>query len=107
MIKPLVWSVNVPLVNSVWVRVLTELVGKNDLQIDDLAKSFYYRTYFNLSALGRIWKVLGMPQESLEMMMGILPRQPGQRFSIDRPDDPTNTATSRVYLEEAEVGKAI
>jgi phosphoenolpyruvate synthase/pyruvate phosphate dikinase len=80
MIKPLVWSVNVPLINSVWVRVLTELVGKNDLQIDDLAKSFYYRTYFNLSALGRIWKLLGMPQESLEMMMGILPRQPGQRI---------------------------
>jgi phosphohistidine swiveling domain-containing protein len=80
MIKPLVWSVNVPLINSVWVRVLTELVGKNVLQIDDLAKSFYYRTYFNLSALGRIWKVLGMPQESLEMMMGILPRQPGQHI---------------------------
>ena len=80
MIKPLVWSVNVPLVNSVWVVFLTELVGKNELKIDDLSKSFYYRTYFNLSALGRIWQILGMPRESLEMMMGLLPRLPEQRF---------------------------
>jgi phosphoenolpyruvate synthase/pyruvate phosphate dikinase len=80
MIKPLVWSVNIPLVNSVWVVFLTELVGKNELKIDDLSKSFYYRTYFNLSAFGRIWQMLGMPRESLEMMMGLLPRTPGQRF---------------------------
>ncbi len=80
MIKPLVWSINIPLVNTVWVDLLTELVGKNDLKVDDLAKSFYYRTYFNLSALGRIWEVLQMPRESLEMMMGILPRSEGQRI---------------------------
>jgi pyruvate,water dikinase len=79
MIKPLVWSVNVPLVNTVWVDLLSELVGKNDLKLDDMARSFYYRTYFNLSALGRVWNVLGMPRESLEMMMGILPHVEGQR----------------------------
>ncbi len=85
MIKPLVWSVNVPLVNKVWVDVLTELVGKNDLKLNDLAKSFYYRAYFNLSALGRIWAKVGMPRESLEMMMGIVPRAEGQRtFKMTR-----------------------
>jgi phosphohistidine swiveling domain-containing protein len=80
MIKPLIWSINVPLINSVWVELLTELVGKNELKIDDLAKSFYYRTYFNISALGRIWDVFGMPRESLEIMMGILPHPNGQRI---------------------------
>jgi phosphohistidine swiveling domain-containing protein len=80
MIKPLIWSINIPLINSVWVELLTELVGRNELRIDDLAKSFYYRTYFNISALGRIWDVFGMPRESLEIMMGILPRPEGQRI---------------------------
>jgi phosphohistidine swiveling domain-containing protein len=81
MIKPLVWSINVPLINSVWVKVLTELVGQNDLKFDDLARCFYYRAYFNLSALGRIWAILGMPRESLEMIMGVLPRAAdGMRF---------------------------
>ena len=80
MIKPLIWSINIPLINSVWVELLTELVGKNELRFDDLAKSFYYRTYFNISALGRIWDVFGMPRESLEIMMGILTRPEGQRI---------------------------
>jgi pyruvate,water dikinase len=80
MIKPLIWSINVPLINSVWIELLTELVGKNELKFDDLAKSFYYRTYFNVSALGRIWDVFSMPRESLEIMMGILPRPEGQRI---------------------------
>jgi phosphoenolpyruvate synthase/pyruvate phosphate dikinase len=80
MIKPLIWSINIPLINSVWVELLTELVGKNELKFNDLAKSFYYRTYFNVSALGRIWDVFGMPRESLEIMMGILPRPEGQRI---------------------------
>ncbi|NJD60626.1 MAG: hypothetical protein C3F13_01460 [Anaerolineales bacterium] len=79
MIKPLIWSINIPLINSVWVELLTELVGKNDLKFDDLAKSFYYRTYFNVSALGRVWDVFGMPRESLEIMMGILPRSERQQ----------------------------
>jgi pyruvate,water dikinase len=80
MIKPLIWSIYIPLINSVWVELLTELVGKNQLRFDDLAKSIYYRAYFNVSALGRIWDIFGMPRESLEIMMGILPRPEGQRI---------------------------
>jgi len=80
MIKPLVWSVNVPLVNSAWIELLTEVIGKNDLTFDDLARSFYFRAYFNLSALGRVWAIIGLPQESLEMLMGIQPRAEDQRL---------------------------
>ncbi len=31
LIKPLIWSVNIPLVNGAWVRILTELIGPNTL----------------------------------------------------------------------------
>jgi phosphoenolpyruvate synthase/pyruvate phosphate dikinase len=85
MIKPLIWSVNNPLVVKVWVDLLTEMVGKNDLNLDDMAKCFYYRAYFNLTALGRIWEILGMPREILEMTMGVLPPQEGRRrFKLSR-----------------------
>jgi phosphohistidine swiveling domain-containing protein len=71
MIKPLVWSVNVPLVNGAWVRLFTELIGPNDIHPNDLAKSFYYRAYFNMGAIGRIFEMLGLPRETLELLMGI------------------------------------
>lgn len=70
-IKPLVWSVNVPLVNSAWVRLFTELIGPNDIDPRSLAKSFYYRAYFNMGAIGHIFERLGMPRETLELLMGI------------------------------------
>ncbi|KPL76030.1 hypothetical protein ADN00_11760 [Ornatilinea apprima] len=73
LVKPLIWSINIPLVNGAWVRVMTELVGKNDLTPEKMAKAFHYRTYFNMSILGDIFKRLGMPPESLEMMMGVAP----------------------------------
>ena len=71
LIKPLVWSVNVPLVNGAWVRLFTELIGPNDIDPHDLAKSFYYRAYFNMGAIGYIFGILGFPRESLELLMGI------------------------------------
>jgi pyruvate,water dikinase len=71
MIKPLVWSVNIPLVNSAWVRLLTELIGPNDIQPEALAKSFYYRAYFNMGVLGEIFNELGFPRESLERLLGL------------------------------------
>ncbi|MBN1219863.1 MAG: hypothetical protein JXM69_13120 [Anaerolineae bacterium] len=71
MIKPLVWSINIPLVNGAWVKILTEIIGKNDIDPQRLAKSFYYRAYYNMGALGQIFESLGMPRESLEIMMGL------------------------------------
>jgi phosphohistidine swiveling domain-containing protein len=71
MIKPLVWSVNIPLVNSAWIRLLDELVGHSGLKPEDLARAFHYRAYFSLSAIGRVFEALGLPQETLELLLGI------------------------------------
>jgi len=40
LIRPLIWSVNIPLVNGAWVRILTELIGKNRLDPRSLARQF-------------------------------------------------------------------
>jgi pyruvate,water dikinase len=70
-ITPLVWSVNVPLVNGAWVRLFTEFIGPNSIDPDSLAESFYCRAYFNMGAIGHIFEMLGMPRETLELLMGI------------------------------------
>jgi len=71
LIKPLVWSVNVPVVNSAWIELFTEAIGPNDLQPDDLARSFAYRAYFNMGAIGDIFEMFGMPRDSLELLLGL------------------------------------
>jgi pyruvate,water dikinase len=71
LIKPLIWSVNVPLVNSAWIELFTRLIGPNDLQPEELAKSFAYRAYFNMGMVGRIMTMMGLPKETLELMMGL------------------------------------
>ncbi len=72
MIKPLIWSVNVPLINSVWVELLTELIGKNDIKPESLARAFYYRAYFDTGTFGEIFDRLGLPRQALEINMGII-----------------------------------
>ncbi|HOW30048.1 MAG TPA: PEP/pyruvate-binding domain-containing protein [Bacteroidales bacterium] len=69
-IKPLVWSVNIPLVNGTWLKILSEITGKLNVEPEDLAKPFYYRAYFNMAALGEIFRQFGFRPESLEAMMG-------------------------------------
>lgn len=69
-IKPLVWTVNVPLVNSAWIDLFTEAIGPNDLEPADLARAFAYRAYFNMGTIGRIFEELGMPRETLELLLG-------------------------------------
>jgi len=71
LIKPLIWSVNTRLVNSAWIKLFSELIGPNDLHYEDLARSFGYRAYFNMGTVGRILSLLGLPRESLELMLGI------------------------------------
>jgi pyruvate,water dikinase len=71
LIKPLIWSVNIPLINSVWIGLLENFVGNLGVQPEDLSKQFYYRTYFNMGIFGRIFDELGMPPDSLEMMIGL------------------------------------
>ena len=70
MIKPLVWSINIPLVNSAWIRLLEKLLGKLNIEPEQLSKSFYYRAYFNMGTLGTLFRRMGLPNDSLESLMG-------------------------------------
>ena len=70
MIKPLVWSINIPLVNSAWIRLLEGLLGKLNIKPEQLSSSFYYRAYFNMGTLGALFKRMGLPDDSLESLMG-------------------------------------
>jgi phosphohistidine swiveling domain-containing protein len=72
-IVPLVWSVNIPVVNSSWKRLFIELIGGSakNININNLAKSFYFRAYFNMTVVGNIFQILGMPREALEILAGI------------------------------------
>jgi phosphohistidine swiveling domain-containing protein len=87
-IQPLIWSVNVPLVNGAWVALLTELVGPNDMEPQDLAGRFYGRAYFNMTALGRIFELLGLPRETLELLMGI---------EVEGPERPSFKPSPKTY----------
>jgi len=40
MIHPLIWSINVPLINQVWLGILEEIVADLPIEAEDLAKSF-------------------------------------------------------------------
>jgi phosphohistidine swiveling domain-containing protein len=73
MIKPLIWSVNIPVVNNSWKSLFSELIGGDADKIDihRLTKSFYYRAYFNMGIIGNIFELLGMPREALEILAGI------------------------------------
>jgi len=70
-VKPLVWSVNVPIVNAAWIDLLEELVGPLDVRPADLARSFGYRAYFDMTTLGDVFAVLGMPRDALERLLGL------------------------------------
>jgi len=71
-IKPLVWSVNIPVVNTSWKRLFIELIGSQarSINIHSLTKSFYYRAYFNMGIIGDIFELLGMPRELIEILLG-------------------------------------
>lgn len=73
MVKPLIGSINIPLVCSMWVRLVTEMVGRTGVKPEDLAKPFYYRVYFNMGTLGQLFQEVGMPTDSVETLMGLVP----------------------------------
>lgn len=72
-IKPLIGSVNLPLVGGTMIRLLHELTSCREMPPEDLIKLLYYRVYFNMGALGRLFEEVGMPAESVELMMNALP----------------------------------
>ena len=69
-IKPLIASVNIPLVNTAWIRLFDSLMGTTHLKPEDLTTIFHYRAYFNMGAIGTIFEILGFPREGLEMLLG-------------------------------------
>ncbi len=73
LVKPLVWSVNVPVVNRAWIELFEEVVGPTGIPPERLARQFAYRAYFDMATLGELFAALGMPRESLELLLG-LPR---------------------------------
>jgi phosphohistidine swiveling domain-containing protein len=87
-IKPLIWSMNVPLVNGAWVALLTELIGPNDIEPESLAGYFYSRAYFNMGALGQVFELLGLPRETLELLMGI---------EVEGPERPSFKPSGKTY----------
>lgn len=78
MIHPLIWSINVPMINTVWLAILEEIVGTLSIKAEDLAKSFFYRSYFDMGTIGEVFTRVGFPSEGLEMMMGMVPSQDGK-----------------------------
>jgi phosphohistidine swiveling domain-containing protein len=84
LIKPLVWTVNVPVVNRAWIRLLASLAGPTDLTPDRLARRFGGRAYFEMGALGDVFEALGMPREVLELLIGLPPGPERPRFRPSR-----------------------
>jgi pyruvate,water dikinase len=68
-IKPLVWSVNIPMVNGTWINLLSEITGPLGIKPEDLVKQFYYQMYINTAELGKIFSEFGMSADSLEQLM--------------------------------------
>ena len=79
-IKPLVWTVNTPLVNGAWARLFGKLTGMKDLDPSNFSKQFYYRAYFNMSVVGRVWERMGMPRDSMERLMVVGGERPKGSF---------------------------
>lgn len=68
-IKPLVWSINVPLVNRQWIRLFDEAIGPTGLEPFDLSRQFGSHAYFNMAAIGDIFVQTGMPRDALENLL--------------------------------------
>jgi pyruvate,water dikinase len=88
-IKPLVWSINVPLVNGAWMALFSEIIGPNDIQPESLAGRFYCHAYFNISALGQIFALLGLSEDTLELLLGI---------EVKGPERPSFKPTFKTFL---------
>jgi phosphohistidine swiveling domain-containing protein len=74
LIRPLVWSINIPVLTRVKLNLLTELIGPNDIEPENLVRAFYHRAYFDMGTLGRAFEMLGLPPDALEIMMGATER---------------------------------
>ncbi|MBN1858429.1 hypothetical protein JW848_04405 [Candidatus Bipolaricaulota bacterium] len=80
LIMPLVWSVNVPMVNRAWLNLLEEIIGRIDMEPERLARRIGCRAYFNMGRMGELFAQAGLRRDVLEAMMGFnAPSGPPQR----------------------------
>lgn len=98
LIKPLVWSVNIPMINSSWKDLFKEAIGSaaDSIDIHKLSKQFYYRAYFNMGIIGDIFEILGTPREALEILAGI--ESPGEDRPMFKPSSKTFVHMPRMLL---------
>lgn len=75
---PLVWSATMRNPSRTWVELIHQLTGQSDIDPYQLIRAFHFRSYINVSLFGKVFKSLGMPEESLEMMLGMLPPGAGK-----------------------------
>ena len=72
LVKPLVWSINVPMINGAWVDLFERLVGRLAIDPLSLAKRFHFRAYFSMSGMGELFRKLGLEEDTLEQLLGIV-----------------------------------
>lgn len=79
-VLPLVLSVNSEVVNPAWLDVLQSLVGRVDVDPRQMARTFGYRAYFDMTAFRDVFTSLGLPEDSLERLLGLPGLEPGRRM---------------------------
>ena len=69
-IHPLTWSINRPLVCGVWGGIFAIVLSERAVGLDfnQTATLHYSHAYFNASLLGEIFRLMGLPPESLEFL---------------------------------------
>ena len=69
-IRPLTWSINQPLTCGVWGKLFTIVLGDRarDLNFEETATLHFASAYFNVTLLGKIFRRMGLPPESLEFL---------------------------------------
>lgn len=69
-IRPLPWSINRPLTCGVWGKIFTIVLGNRaaGLNFEDTATLHFASAYFNATLLGKIFRRMGLPPESLEFL---------------------------------------
>lgn len=96
MLKPLSFGISAPLMSSSVLRWLREIIGDFGVSPQDLVKPFYYRAYFNMGAIGAIFKKFGFPAESIELLIDAMP--PGAQKPKIKPTFTTLTRVPGILL---------
>ena len=70
LIRPLTWSINQPLTCGVWGKLFTVVLGHRakGFKFTETATLHYSRAYFNATLLGKLFRRMGLPAESLEFL---------------------------------------